>query len=201
MTATGEIDERAEIARLCDGILKEDRVALGRYFTENKARLVSLVWQPEEAALANPALAHMLAYWNRLRGSAALPDANAVSPHEMKPALGHLLLVDIVDDGWDGRFRLYGTRIAEMYGRDMTGRRVSEMTDRPYIRLFMQAGYRAVWLRGTSLFTHHEPPLSVTVKSWQRLMLPLAGADGSVIRVIVVNMPGPWRPPQETRAI
>ncbi|MEK9968864.1 MAG: hypothetical protein VW600_06990, partial [Ferrovibrio sp.] len=45
-------------------------------------------------------------------------------------------------------------------------------------------------------YSHHFPPAHVAVVSWQRLALPLAGADGQVCRFLACNIAGPWRPPQ-----
>src|SRR3546814_2328999 len=65
------------------------------------------------------------------------------SPFNLRPALGYVLLIDVEDDGWDGRFRLYGTRVAEMYGEDMTGRRVSEIDNNNYATQLFRAIYRS----------------------------------------------------------
>src|SRR3546814_2385675 len=118
------------------------------------------------------------------------------SPFNLRPALGYVLLIDVEDDGWDGRFRLYGTRVAEMYGEDMTGRRVSEIDNNNYATQLFRAIYRVAALRGEPVFSHHRPPPHVSVTAWKRLILPLANAEGAVCRFLSVNLPGAWRPVQ-----
>src|SRR3546814_10732406 len=109
----------------------------------------------------------LIEYWHRLLGAAAMPRADAVSTFDLKPALGHIVLIDVLDDGWDGRFRLYGTKIAETYGRDMTGRLVSEIDGGNYVSQFFRALYRSAWLRREGFFTHHFPPSHIAVSSWR----------------------------------
>lgn len=173
---------------------------LQTYFTARGARLQDLLWSPAPDALSHETMRFLVEYWHRLRGNDPLPPADAVSPFDLRPALGHIALIEVLDDGWDGRFRLYGSKIAEVYGRDMTGRRVSEIDGGNYISQFFRALYRAAWLRREAFFTHHFPPAHVSVESWQRLALPFCGPDGTVTRFLACNFPGPWRAPRPVEA-
>jgi len=166
---------------------------------QHGAALVDLVWQPDASLCPERPLGHALAHWHTIRAGRSLPQASEISPFDLRPALGYVLLIDVEDDGWDGRFRLYGTKVAEMYGGDMTGRRVSEIDSGNYATQLFRALYRAVTLRRQPVFSHHQPPAHVSVTAWKRLILPLGDADGQVIRFLTVNLPGPWRPVQPSR--
>lgn len=188
------MSDRPALQPLVDALLADNREALDRHMAAHGATLVDLIWQPDAASCAEPPLNHALAYWHTLRGNRPMPLASDISPFDLRPALGYVLLIDIEDDGWDGRFRLYGTLVAEMYGEDMTGRRVSEIDNNSYATQLFRAVYRAVALRREPVFSHHRPPPHVSVTAWKRLILPLADSEGAVCRFLSVNLPGAWRP-------
>jgi hypothetical protein len=182
--------------QLVELLLADRQPDLKAYFTAHEARLETLLWSPTKAVTTSEPMRFIIDYWERLRrDGAAIPPASAVSPFDLKPVLGHVVLIDVLDEGWDGQFRVYGTKVAETYGRDMTGKRVSEIDGGNYVSVFFRALYRAAWLRQTPFYTHHFPPPHVAVESWQRIALPLAGADGGVSRFLACNIAGPWRPP------
>lgn len=184
--------------QLVDLLLADRQSDLKAYFAAHEARLERLIWSPTTAVTDSAPMRFIIEYWDRLRDQANdrnVPPADAVSPFDLKPALGHVVLIDVLEDGWDGRFRVYGTKVAETYGRDMTGKRISEIDGGNYVSVFFRALYRAAWLRQKPFFTHHFPPPHVAVESWQRIALPLAGADGRIARFLACNIAGPWRPP------
>ncbi len=190
------MDDRAVMQMLAEAILANRRDAIDGHFAAHGARIEPLAWSPDSSVTDNGVLHFLIDYWNSLRGDKPLPAADAVSPFDLKPALGHIVLIDVLDDGWDGRFRVYGTKVAETYGRDMTGRLVSEIDGGNYVSQFFRALYRVAWQRQEAYFSRHFPPPHVAVESWQRLALPLAGPDGTVSRFLACNIAGAWRPPR-----
>ncbi|WP_341705282.1 PAS domain-containing protein [Ferrovibrio sp.] len=196
------MSEPADLQPLVNAFLADDRPALDGYMAGNGATLAGLIWNPALTDCPEQPLAHALSHWLAIRGDADLPPVSAVSPFDLRPALGFILLIDVIDDGRDGRFRLYGTKVAEMYGEDMTGRLVSEVGGNNYMTRLMRALYRAALLRRQAVFSHHLPPPHVSVTAWKRLILPLTGPDGAVIRFLSVNLPGAWRPaPMQRRPL
>src|SRR6185503_9386041 len=103
------------------------------------ATLLSLLWDPPAEALKVPELQFLLRYWTNLSPSPALPRVEQLTPFDMRPALGYVVLVDAIEMAWDGRYRLYGSRVAERAGFDMTGRRVSDLGPGPYLTAFARA--------------------------------------------------------------
>jgi hypothetical protein len=55
-----------------------------------------------------------------------MPARADFSLEDLKPWLGHLVLLDAIDDGGDFRYVLFGTALAAIFRFDLTGRRVSE---------------------------------------------------------------------------
>lgn len=186
--------QTSDMEQLVADMLDNRQPVLKDFFAARGARLDVLTWSPTTAVTDSEIMRFLIEYWQRLRGDRDLPLASEVTPFDLKPALGHIVLIDVLDEGWNGRFRVYGTKVAETYGRDMTGLLLSDIDGGNYASVFFRALYRAAWLRRISYYSHHFPPPHVAVESWQRLALPLAGADGRVTRFLACNIAGPWRP-------
>ncbi len=158
-------------------------------FAGHGARGPTISWRPAVEQLAPPQLRFLLRYWVDLAGERAMPAAAEIDAMEMRPALGYLILVDVVEEGHDFRYRLFGSTIAAVSGFDMTGKLVSHHLASAYIVEFALAVYRAVLARREPLLTEHGPPATVETTAWRRLVLPLAGPDGSVVRFLIGNLP------------
>ena len=189
--------DRALIERFTRAVLAEDTAAIEPHFIDGRVSPPSFRWNPDPAALREVPLKALLAWWQSLRPAHGLPSAEAVDPIALKDALGYLMILDVLEEGWDYRYRLYGTAIAQHAKQDYTGRRTSELKVASLIPTFYIACYRAVLLRPEPLMTRNEPPIDVATTAWTRLVLPLSGPGGKVTRFIVGNVPGSWRPPQE----
>ncbi len=81
-------------------------------------------------AVADPTLAFLKAYWDRLRGERAMPARGDIRPVDMKAHLGWIVLLDVLPEVLaqprDFRHRTVGTRLTEHFHTDPTGRTVSE---------------------------------------------------------------------------
>lgn len=98
-----------------------------------------------------------------------------------------MMLLDVDAGGDDFRYLHYGKGIAEHFGRDMTGRCTSDIGG--HVSAFFCALYQAAMRRKESVMSEHEPPRSVFVRTWRRLLVPLIGRDGSVSRIAGINLP------------
>jgi hypothetical protein len=169
-----------------------DTAALTALLADMGMAAPDIVWNPHETDLPDPRLRGLLAYWRRLRASGGLPRLPDIDPIEMGDAVGYAMLLEALPEG-DFRYRLYGSRIAERAGFDMTGKRTSEVPTHQSMAAFFGTVYRAASLRRVPVFTRHAPPSKVNVVYWTRLVLPLSGADGR-IDFLVGNIPGEPRP-------
>lgn len=152
-----------------------------------------VIWQPMASDLPVKPLPFLLDYWHDLPRVEDLPLANAVDALSLGPALGDVMLLDVIDQGQDFRYRVYGSKIAEGANFDMTGRLTSEIQTSRYVSIFFLAIYRAAMIRREPVYTRHNPPVEVSAKTWDRLILPLAGKSGPVERILVGNVAGRWR--------
>jgi diguanylate cyclase (GGDEF)-like protein/PAS domain S-box-containing protein len=145
------------------------------------------LWQPREADLPARPLAAVMRWWAGLPRSDSLPSIKAIDPQALGPAADHLLIVEPIEAGQDFVYRYYGAGVARADGHDMTGQRASALGD--HAGLFVMATYRAVLMRRQPLYTEHEPPQNLFVTQYDRLILPLADADGKANRLVVGNVP------------
>jgi hypothetical protein len=182
------IDE-ALIADWTDRTAGGDVAAVQAAFRMHGAHGPEIIWDPPVEQLGDSPLRRLLAYWSTLATPERLPAANRIDPVEMRTALGYVALLDVIEDGRDFRYRLFGTTLAAVSEFDMTGRMLSEHPASPYIVEFLLAAYRAALRRQAPLFTEHAPAGTVVVTAWQRLILPLVDEAGQVVRFLSGNLP------------
>ncbi|MGD8810110.1 MAG: PAS domain-containing protein, partial [Gammaproteobacteria bacterium] len=64
-------------------------------------------------------------YCRTVKPVSALADRASFDVFQLRPWLGYIMILDAVPETDDFRYRMYGTRIAEQSGFDMTGKLVS----------------------------------------------------------------------------
>ena len=86
--------------------------------------MVAQIGAPAAAARAHEEL---FAYCASLRAPGRLPGRGDIDPGRFKRHLPTVSLIDVVSDPLDFRMRLAGTGLYGVYGREITGRRLSEV--------------------------------------------------------------------------
>jgi hypothetical protein len=78
---------------------------------------------------ATAARAHeeLFGYWASLRRGAKLPGRRDIHPGDFKRLLPTVSLIDVAPDAMDFRLRLAGTDLYGVYGREITGRTLTEV--------------------------------------------------------------------------
>jgi hypothetical protein len=170
-------------------ILADDLAPIVRVFHAQGAQGPAIEWDPKPERDAPEPIRFLLAYWTALAAGRAMPGTAEIDALALRPALGYIALLDVVNSGRDFRYRLYGTILAAVAGFDMTGRLASEHKASAHITHFYMASYRAAVTRGRPLFTEHRPGSTQITRGWHRVVLPFAGADGSVQRFLVGGVP------------
>lgn len=185
----------AVLDALTADVLRGDDAAIAAFFAAHGADASQLEWAPDVEAIGESELQFLLGFWNE-RASGGLLPPEAIDPLDMRPALGFIMLLDVVDGGRDFRYSLYGSLIAERTGFDWTGLSLSDMIARSFTGIFYAAVYRAVMQRREPVYTKSWSPKHVAAAGWSRLILPVGPAGGEVERFLVGNVPGAWRPPR-----
>ena len=183
------IPEPGIVERWTQHILAGEPAEIRGAFAERGAAGPELAWSPDAARLPSPQLRFLLNYWRERAGKRRAPGVRDIDPVEMRPALGFIVLADVIEGGEDFRFRLYGSTVASVSGFDLTGKCVSEHPAPDYVSAFYLALYRAAYRRGEPVSTSHRPPLAVHTHTWHRLMLPLADESGAIVRFLSGNVP------------
>ncbi|HLI13692.1 MAG TPA: PAS domain-containing protein [Alphaproteobacteria bacterium] len=133
----------------------------------------------------SPVLQEVYDYWSAKRGERAMPARSDLDPHEMKKALPHLMLTDVLDGGSRFRYRLVGTAIAEAFGRDMTGLYIDEVMSDGRYRDFILGLYRDLVEKRRPIYSESRYYSERKVGlSAERLMLPLS-SDGTVVDMVL----------------
>lgn len=79
------------------------------------------------SAMAAPRLKEALAYWQSKLAGRSMPSRHDIDPVEIPRLLSHVMLVDVLSDPLDFRYRLIGTAVCEISQQDYTGKRYSEV--------------------------------------------------------------------------
>jgi hypothetical protein len=142
---------------------------------------------PDPSDFGDGRLTTLLAHWQGQREAAgdvaSVPPAAAIDPAALGFILGWLMIMEPLDDGADFKYRLYGSAIAATTGRDLTGYKVSQSF--PLFAAWTTAVYRAVIAHRHPVLTRHAPRRLVPIDRWERLILPYAGENGAVTRLLV----------------
>ena len=85
---------------------------------------VTVSWDPADAD--DPRLHEIRAYWESRRGGRPMPSHAEIDPADIPRLLPYLVLVDVLDEPRDFRFRLTGTHFADVVSREVTGLRIGE---------------------------------------------------------------------------
>ena len=81
-----------------------------------------------DVRLRSPVNISSLAYWERLRGARAMPSRADMSPVDMLSFLPNVILVDVMAEPMDFRYRLVGTKVTlQMLHTDNTGKTMREL--------------------------------------------------------------------------
>ena len=179
----------ATIVAWTEAILAGELAPIEATFAEHGAWGPVIRWQPDAEHLQHAQLAFLLKHWRALAGGRALPLSNQIDPIDLRPALGYVSILDVIDGGRDFRFRIHGTHSAAVAGFDMTSHLLSEARTRSHAAHYIFATYRAVVSRCEPLLAEHGPAKAIATKSWYRLLLPLGDTAGNVSRVLCGLVP------------
>jgi len=131
----------------------------------------------------NPKFRNLVALWHEKKAGRALPLRRDLDPLGLKDHLGSLNIIECLPDLSDFRYRLIGTRIAEAYGRDSTGKTVRELyavVDPEYCD-FLSGVYRAVATQqAIARITATLRPVNRSHRCADSLLLPLDRGNGTV---------------------
>lgn len=116
----------------------------------------------------------------------------ALDPLDLKEALGTLVILEASEDFSDFRYRLYGTRVVEAFGKDLTGKSSRTLDTESTRNVLPQ--YRSAALHKFAVYTEHDavyPARFAEARAvrWARLILPLVDESGKTRRLVIGMVP------------
>lgn len=186
-TSLPRLDARV-IDAWTQALLADDLREIKDVFALHKAIGPEVVWSPAVDDLKVPQLQFLQRYWTEHAGVRRAPAIADIDPVKLRPALGFIVLMDVINGGSDFRVRLYGSIVAAVSGFDLTGKLASDHPASPYLVTFYCALYRAAYLRAEPVFTIHRPAAAVHTHTWHRLTLPFADKSGEIVRFVSGNV-------------
>lgn len=134
-----------------------------------------------DKALIAP-LAALHEYWDTKRAGRPMPSRQDIDPVEMKPWLGNLALLRVLDGGADMHYDVFGVALVSLLGFDLTGRTLKGAG--ALVRPQVLAKYRQVCRTKRPLLSRNELVASHEFIRIEALSLPLSDDGHSVTRVL-----------------
>lgn len=131
----------------------------------------------------NAGIADFLRLWQSKRRGDALPARADFPMEDLRPFLGRIGILDVVDAGADFRFRLYGSNVASAYKAEMTGKSVTEF--RPNFQAAIVPGYRRCFETRQPHYDLLEIDDPIMLYKWERIVVPLS-SDGRRVDMLMV---------------
>lgn len=159
----------------------------------------SLTEEPDVGDL--PRFAELLAYWQGKRGDRQMPRRSDIDPPlELASHLDSLVLIEVLPEAADFRYRLIGTQVVARHGRDSTGmtaRQLYEIPD-PVVFDWTMTVLRTVVDRGAPIrATNRLQSVNRDYVTSDQLLLPLSDAADAEVKTILCEVffgpPGPRR--------
>lgn len=142
------------------------------------------------AIVSHPDLLRLYDDWRAGAPAGRLPARADIDVMALDYMLGHLILVDVLDDGGGAaarfRYRLIGADLAATLGLEMTGRTLDEHPD-PTFREVAKRVYATVAAAGRPTAARRDSIIDGRVRRYEAIHLPLA-ADGRTVDMVLVGM-------------
>ena len=142
-----------------------------------------MVVKPALSVALPPGLARFLELWERKRGNRPFPARADFTVEDLRPWIGRLNLVAVEAD--DGRFLVFCQESLQRYGREMTGRRMSDFEPAELAQAAV-ADHRAFMAGGgRPMAKTVSGPFGGRVLGWARLAVPLATVGATIDKYFV----------------
>lgn len=136
---------------------------------------------------ADPRLAGLLSRWHAALDGRPWPDRRDFLPESMRSLLGSLCLYDVEGTPPRFRFRVMGTRVADSYGRDMTGRCLDEVEPKGYADM-LRRDLSAAVEGGLPTLRRVSFSAARGSRSYDRAALPLSRGGGRIDALLTASV-------------
>jgi len=133
--------------------------------------------------IQHPLLQRLLDLWNTKCDGRLMPARLDFDVFELRDWLGNLMLIDVLDDASEFRYRLYGSVLAAYYNRDLTGKLTATLP--PETRDIVRREYAEACLTRRPMMIERRRSVKQSTRMVAKLILPLA-SDGLAVDMILV---------------
>lgn len=163
----------------------------GRPLSED-SQSVTEPWEP--GAASPPDFVRAYRWWRTHVDAGRLPSRSDFDPLDNRSLLGRIVFFDVVRDrrGVDFRYRLWGSEITALVGKDHTGRLHSEVVAPAAMPFGRRCFFWMMEHRLCQVARQRVPFESREFLDYERLGLPLS-SDGSQVDQIMLVV-HPWKP-------
>lgn len=142
---------------------------------------------PERRLSTRDIVQEGLQYWERIRGPRRMPSRMDLDPVDVPHLLPYVMLIDVLRDPLDFRFRLLGTAHDLIVGGNYRGRRFSELSH--------TAPGNRIWDEYARVADEGQPLRSVVSyvgadayvpRQFEHCLMPLSASDRTVDMIFVV---------------
>lgn len=133
--------------------------------------------------IETPCLRQLYLYWDSRRQGREFPARRDLDPLDFRFALGHITLLDVLQDPLRFRFRLHGSELTLRAGYDLTGKMVDDLPN-PANRAILLERCRSLVETGRAMRVINERRLGKRLFGYEAVWLPLAG-DGHTIDMLM----------------
>jgi hypothetical protein len=134
----------------------------------------------------------LYAYWDRKRAGRSMPARADFDPIDIPTLMPQIFIVDVRNDGRDLTYRLFGTGLVMLFGRELTGQRVGEGQS---VNAANESRARYCAIVRDRLPYFHQARLREPHNDFtdiERLILPLSPNDVRVDMLIGMVIPIRW---------
>lgn len=133
--------------------------------------------------IGHPKLLTLHTLW-RSRCAEGLPARRDFDVMEFGPWMGNLQLLEVLDDGTDFQYRLHGIHLVELVGKDLTGRRMTQLRG---LGEKLIPEYRKAWRSRKAAYLEKRVAVAKKPVEIKKLILPLA-TDGQAVDMMMVGI-------------
>jgi hypothetical protein len=139
----------------------------------------------QSSMLNSPRLREAYAYWDAKRRNKLMPSRKDIDPVEIPRLLPYVILIDVVREPLDFRYRLMGTQACDIMRGDFTGQLFSKIPGKKE---------RALWQEYDALVSSKAPMYWQTpyvgperfLRNFENILLPLSNDGVNVTMIFTV---------------
>ena len=133
----------------------------------------------------SPILRHALQYWlARAAAAGGVPYRRDIDVIDLKPCMGHMLLLAVAEPIEASRYRVFGTMLVEYFKEELTGEQLGDIGGAKNRTLIEE--YREVVRSGEAMMFVNDPVIGKSVFRYEKVALPLKGDDGGIGYILAV---------------